>query len=193
MASPNQRTRIIEAAYRTLAERGYEATSIKHIAQAAGVAPGLIHYYFASKAELLAAVVQEAADRVVRQRAALGRATAGRALADAAVEQISRRVAGEPEWYRLRYDLFSLGLRNPTLAQSVAGLLAAGRASIGVNLRRLAQGNAGPVVPREAVAAILQASFDGLALQKLVDPDFDFDGACQVLFQLARAVSYTDG
>src|SRR5262249_37216641 len=87
----DQRARIIEAAYVTLAERGYDATSIKDIAQVAGVAPGLIHYYFASKAELLAAVVQEASDRVARGRLALGEAKSGSALADAAVARVTDR------------------------------------------------------------------------------------------------------
>jgi AcrR family transcriptional regulator len=188
----DQRARIIEAAYVTLAERGYDATSIKDIAQAAGVAPGLIHYYFASKAELLAAVVQEASDRVARGRLALGEAKSGAALADAALARVTERVTHEPDWYRLRYDLFALGLRNPALAQSVAGLLATGRASIAANLRPLATSDVRPVADRETVAAIMQASFDGLALQKVIDPEFDFEGACRLLFRLARQVDYTD-
>src|ERR671939_119846 len=76
-ASPDMRAHLVEAAYRVLAERGYEAMSIKDVASAAGVAPGLIHYYFASKAELLLAVVREAAARAARKRAALGQTAAG--------------------------------------------------------------------------------------------------------------------
>ncbi|TMD16238.1 MAG: helix-turn-helix transcriptional regulator, partial [Chloroflexi bacterium] len=39
------RDRILEAAYRTLVRRGYHETSMKDIAEEAGVAPGLAHYY----------------------------------------------------------------------------------------------------------------------------------------------------
>jgi AcrR family transcriptional regulator len=182
------RARLIDAAYRTLAEDGYEAMSIKDVARAAGVAPGLIHYYFASKTDLLLAVVREAAARAAGERASLGQAAAGAQLAAAAVRQISGRLAREPEMYRLRFDLFALGLRHPNLAPAVAELLADGRASIVRNLPRLATDAAGPVVEREALAAVFQAAFDGLALQKLVDPSVDYERALATLFTLAREV-----
>jgi AcrR family transcriptional regulator len=182
------RAHLVEAAYRTLAERGYEATSIKDVARAAGVAPGLVHYYFASKAELLLAVVGEAAARAAQQRAALGQAAAGEQLAAAAVHQISGRLAREPEAYRLRFDLFALGLRHPDIGAALAELLADGRASIAGNLPRLATAAAGPVVEREALAAVFQAAFDGLGLQKLIDPAFAYERALSTLFTLVREV-----
>ena len=52
------REQIIQAAYRVLAEQGYDAATIKAIAREAGVAPGLLHYYFASKDELLVEVAE---------------------------------------------------------------------------------------------------------------------------------------
>ena len=52
--------RIIEAAYRALVKRGYHETSMKDIAAEAGVAPGLAHYYFESKEDLLVAVIEHA-------------------------------------------------------------------------------------------------------------------------------------
>lgn len=48
-----RRGELIEAAIRTIAERGYDQTTIRDIAQAAGTAPGSIHYHFASREELL--------------------------------------------------------------------------------------------------------------------------------------------
>ncbi|WP_200306706.1 TetR/AcrR family transcriptional regulator [Paracraurococcus ruber] len=50
--------RLVEAAARCFAERGYEATSVSEIAEAAGVVPSLINTYFLGKAGLLYAVVQ---------------------------------------------------------------------------------------------------------------------------------------
>src|SRR5216683_2405650 len=51
------RERIVAAAFRSLAEHGYEAATVKDIAREAGVAPGLVHYYFETKEELLLAAI----------------------------------------------------------------------------------------------------------------------------------------
>src|SRR4051794_29994072 len=57
---PDARERLISAGYRVLAERGYEATTVKEVAREAGVNQGLVHYYFGSKDALLLAVTAEA-------------------------------------------------------------------------------------------------------------------------------------
>jgi AcrR family transcriptional regulator len=48
--------RILAAALEGFARSGVEATSIRDVAAGAGVSPGLVQHYFASKAELRAAV-----------------------------------------------------------------------------------------------------------------------------------------
>src|SRR4029079_2257477 len=57
------RAAIVAAAYRVLAEQAYEPTTIQQIARVAGVAPGLVHYYFDSKEQLLGEVLQLCAAR----------------------------------------------------------------------------------------------------------------------------------
>ncbi|MGI5404944.1 TetR family transcriptional regulator [Streptomyces sp. CA-135486] len=53
-----QADKIIAAARRSFASRGYAATSLRSVAQDAGVDPGLVHYYFRTKTGLLEAVMQ---------------------------------------------------------------------------------------------------------------------------------------
>jgi AcrR family transcriptional regulator len=53
-----RRAQIVEVALRLFARQGFDGTSTKQIAQAAGVAEGLIFHYFPTKAQLLAAVLQ---------------------------------------------------------------------------------------------------------------------------------------
>src|SRR4030088_3507832 len=56
---PDQtKDRIVDAAYRALVKRGYHETSMKDIAAEAGVAPGLAHYYFETKEDLLVAAIE---------------------------------------------------------------------------------------------------------------------------------------
>jgi AcrR family transcriptional regulator len=57
--SPLQRERLLDVAVQAFAHDGIKASSLRSIAQQAGVTPALINYYFGNKAKLLAAVVKE--------------------------------------------------------------------------------------------------------------------------------------
>src|ERR1051325_1811277 len=50
---------IKDALLSVMAERGFDAATVAHIAQAAGLAPGLVHYHFASKQQILLALVRD--------------------------------------------------------------------------------------------------------------------------------------
>lgn len=53
-----RRIQLIDTALRVFAEKGWDATSIPDLAQAAGIAQGLMYHYFRNKEELLLAVVE---------------------------------------------------------------------------------------------------------------------------------------
>ncbi|SCE34726.1 transcriptional regulator, TetR family [Streptomyces sp. IgraMP-1] len=55
--TPAARDRILAAAREEFSARGYDKTSIRRIAQAAGVDPALVHHYFGTKDEIFAAAV----------------------------------------------------------------------------------------------------------------------------------------
>jgi len=52
------KTQILDTAEILFAEQGYSATSIRRLADEAGVNPALIHYYFGNKKELLLKVME---------------------------------------------------------------------------------------------------------------------------------------
>lgn len=56
----NQDTRelILDAARKGFSERGYDGTSIRHIATGAGVDPALVHHYFGNKDQLFLAAMR---------------------------------------------------------------------------------------------------------------------------------------
>ncbi len=60
----SRRDQLLEAAARLFASRGYEGTSIRHIADAVGMLPGSIYYHFKSKEELLIAVHEQGVNQV---------------------------------------------------------------------------------------------------------------------------------
>ncbi|MBM7118016.1 TetR/AcrR family transcriptional regulator [Archangium primigenium] len=82
MARPSnteeRRRQIVQGLLRVMAERGYERASIAEIARAAGLSPGLVHYHFTQKQEVLLALVEQLAARSVeRLRTRLERTRAG--------------------------------------------------------------------------------------------------------------------
>jgi AcrR family transcriptional regulator len=58
-ADADTRGRILDAAQKLFAARGYAATTTKSIAEAAGVATGLVFYHFPSKQRLLEELLEE--------------------------------------------------------------------------------------------------------------------------------------
>lgn len=71
-----RRSEIAQAMLSIMARDGYERASIAAIARCAGLAPGLIHYHFRNKQEILLAVIDELRGRVrARYRARLTRAS----------------------------------------------------------------------------------------------------------------------
>ena len=57
--SPGTRERILDAAERLFAERGFDATSTSSIAELANVPKGLVFYYFPRKVDILRALLDE--------------------------------------------------------------------------------------------------------------------------------------
>ncbi|GHH50038.1 TetR/AcrR family transcriptional regulator [Streptomyces candidus] len=61
------RERILQATVDVVDERGYEATTLGHIADRAGTARGLVSYYFPGKRQLLQSAVHRLMHRTIRE------------------------------------------------------------------------------------------------------------------------------
>ncbi|AGC47194.1 TetR family transcriptional regulator [Myxococcus stipitatus DSM 14675] len=64
-----RRQQIVLGLLRVMSERGYERASVNEIAKAAGLSPGLVHYHFSDKQEILLVLVEQLAARA-RERVA---------------------------------------------------------------------------------------------------------------------------
>ena len=76
-SGPGARERILEAARAQFAERGYDKTSVRGIAKAAGVDAALVHHYFGTKDEVFAAAIEVSMDPATVVPAVLGEGTEG--------------------------------------------------------------------------------------------------------------------
>jgi AcrR family transcriptional regulator len=179
--------RIIAAATKILAEKGYEATTLREISREAQAAPGLVHYYFGGKDELLVEVLQAAGQQFHQRMEHLAQQLPGGLSLDAFLTHLYERIDLEPEVYRLRYESFSLGLHNPVIEPKVRERLAQRRNEIGSVLAKVLENmEKTENVKRFSLdptllAALLLALFDGLALQKIMDPTFDLEAAYHLL------------
>jgi AcrR family transcriptional regulator len=178
----DNRERLIDAGYSLLSEKGIDATTVKEIARKADVSPGLFHYYFASKDELLLAVIYEAGARFHQQlMQELRKLSSERTFADVAMLAVATVSREHTAWYRLRYELYALGLRNPDFLSAIGEMLAKGREGIAQTI----QEQMGLEETRaQAIAAVFHACTDGLALQQLAQPGLDLTAAYELVQHL---------
>ena len=170
------RRRLVEAASRLFAERGYRDASVQAIGEAAGVSRGSIFWHFGSKEGLLLAVVEQAFARwesetlVPNVGEAVGLEAIRRGL-----DAHRAFLAGEGErTQRLFFVLFfeALGPRPELLGRFVelhAHLrgLAADWLRAGTDVR--------DDIDPDGAAAMLVGALGGVAYQRLAYPKLDLD------------------
>lgn len=66
LKAPQRREQLIEVATKLFAERGYESTTTKEIARAAGVTEPILYRHFASKQELFVAIVRAMSEQTLK-------------------------------------------------------------------------------------------------------------------------------
>lgn len=167
------RGRILEAACRVFARRGYEAATVEEITAECGIAKGALYSHFASKEELFRTVLLEQVRRRAAETAA--RLEPGLPLR----ESILRIVEGswatyrtDPIWSPLFMEFWALAGRNEWGRRAVAALFdhcsaALARFLSGAQRRGLVR----PDVDVQRAARLLLAVNDGLLLQWQAQPD----------------------
>lgn len=157
------RGRILAQALRLFAEHGYEQTSVRMIAQAAGVAQGLLYNYFESKEALLRAIFEQSMAQVQASFAAAEAAAPG--------EQIERLVRASLAIVRdnLLFWRLSYGVRGqPAVLAGLGGALQGWLAAIRATVERYVREAGAPKPALEA--EVLFALIDGVAQHYALEP-----------------------
>ncbi len=175
------RTRIVDAAFTALARDGYEATTVKHIADEAGVAPGLVHYYFKSKEDLVVAALAVCCEQM-----------ALRGDGDPGTEAMSRlaefksNLRENRQVHGLFVEMLGIGLHNPAVAAGVVAFMRQDRALVESLVRDvIAVREDRSQAEAPALAAAISAAVIGIIAQNLVDPEFQADAAVDALTAMA--------
>lgn len=163
--SPDERRQaIIEATLAVAQRQGLGATTVRDVAAEMGTSSGLVHHYFASMDEVLAAAFEHAAGGDLdRARAAIAAAGGPSAQLDAFIE--SYAPAQGDRTMQLWLDAWSEAARRPALQEVSRRLNRAWQAVVRDVIERGVSVGAFTADDPEASAWRLLSVLDGLALQ----------------------------
>jgi AcrR family transcriptional regulator len=180
--STETRQRILEAAFRTLSRRGYENTTIKDIAEEAGVAPGLVHYYFKSKQELVLAVLAVCCAKLRQPEAVDSTADVLEAFG-----HFKASLHTEQDSNGLFVELVGVGLHDPEVGAGVLDFLRQNRGHVEAITRDVLAARELPSDAAVALAGVVWGACMGITIQYLVDPEFDAEAAVDALAAMSIA------
>ncbi len=181
---PDTRERILEAAFTVLSRQGYENSSIKDIAEEAGVAQGLVHYHFKSKQQLVLAVLE-----FVCQKVEIGAAT-GEAGALEAFADMKRTLVDSRDANSLYVQLIGVGLHDALVGGGVRDFIRSERAHIEDLARQVLGERKQFDGAARGIAGVVWAAVLGIMIQNLVDPEFDADEAVDTLAAMSLSAVY---
>jgi AcrR family transcriptional regulator len=158
------RRRILDAALRLFAAHGYAGTSIRMIAESAGISVGLMYNYFPTKADLLGALFAESMRDVEASFASADAEPTPARRIERLVKSAFEILDGNRDFWRLSY-----GVRmQPAVVRGLGKRLRAWTATIQSTLARYLR-DAGSRQP-ELDAALLFALIDGASQHYVLDP-----------------------
>ena len=165
--------RIVDAMRSSVARRGAAGSTFDHVAREAGVSRGLLHYYFGTKERLLVEVVRRDCDiRMDILDAALADVRTAEDFVDALVRSLEDVLENDPDFYALLFEITTMARRNDEIAGELSDLYRRTRRHVADLLQaKQDEGVLRLADEPEAVAAILFALGDGIALQVLHAPD----------------------
>ncbi|MDP3858289.1 MAG: TetR family transcriptional regulator [Stagnimonas sp.] len=178
-AADERRRRLIAAAIRVIGRDGLAAASTRAVAAEAGMNQAMLHYSFASKDALLAAVL----DEIHAGIAGLLTTSVGRARSlRGGIERVARafwaHAAATPELQRVQYELTLYALTTPGHEGLARHQYQGYVTALSTALAGLPAGRGAAPLP--VLAGLCVAAMDGLILQLLATGDH---AACEAQLQ----------
>ena len=186
--------RIVDAMRSSVARRGVAGSTFDHVAREAGVSRGLLHYYFGTKERLLAEVVRRDCDvRMARLDETLEGADSAEDVLAGLLANLGELVERDHDVVTLAFELFTLSRRNDEIAAEFAELTRRLREQLSAALAaKQEEGVVQLAAPPEAVADVLFALADGLALRMLAEPGRDQAGMLAAAVAMVRPLLGVD-
>ena len=168
------RARILAAAGRLIAERGYRAASVDDIAAAAGFSKGAVYWHFGSKEDLLHTLIDERLrDRTEAMLARLEEAPPEVDTGHEVGDRYMGLLVEDPELVLLANEYWSMAVRDPKLRRRYAKRQAERREALAnaLQVRQEHRGTPDVGLPTIEAATAFLALASGLAMERLIDAD----------------------
>lgn len=166
------RDRLLETALGLFLARGYAATTLDHIADAAGLTKGAVYSNFSSKDDLFLALYAARVDEWVRDVEAAALRGTFEEITRANARRIVARQRREPEWHALLLEFTTYAVRSPELRRRVAK---EHRRLVEAIARTMEQAAAREgrklLFPAKTLAHAASALASGVRIERDIDPD----------------------
>jgi AcrR family transcriptional regulator len=180
------RERLIDAVLVVVARNGLGGANVKAIAREAGITPGLLHYHFATKDEVLFAAVDRAGRAYIAALDELIDTHSAEGLFDAYLAFALGSLQEHRPLFALRFALAIRAINDP----QTAARLAEGDAEVSRRLATIVACRAARCAPNEddrIEARMIKAAFEGMMLSWLSRPDFPMEPALKRFAAQVRA------
>jgi AcrR family transcriptional regulator len=167
------RSELLDAAGRVFARCGYHAAKLEEIAAEAGYTTGAVYSNFSGKKELFLALSErELGKRLADYRAVAEASSSPDSVEHTATDRFGQFIREDPDWPLLFFEFWAYGARNRELRAEfvkqreaevaiIASAVKRQTAAVGVELP----------LPPEQVAVGIGALINGLAFERVLDPD----------------------
>lgn len=182
----DRRHQILDAAGTCFARSGFHQTTMQDVAAEAGMSPGNIYRYFASKDALIAGMTERDRAMILQDFSAIADETnLIDALAGLARKHLVEGTCGQSA---LALEIWSEGARNPVVGAMIRGIERAVHEGLCDVLRRVqSQGRVAPGVNVDDVARFIGTLVDGLFKRRALEDDFDGEWAVALIVAVTEA------
>lgn len=167
------RDELLGAALRVFARRGYRHAGVDEIAAEAGYSKGVVYWHFASKEELLLALIDERIDGPMREMVALlESAPRDRDMAREATRAFTRQLENQRDVLVLDREYWSIAFRDAELRARYAERQAELREVLarGLEARVRHLGTPDLPMPAQDIARVVLGIIAGLTVDELIEP-----------------------
>jgi AcrR family transcriptional regulator len=165
------RRALLDAAFAVFGRQGIARTSLSDIAAEAGLTKGAVYSNFASKDELLLAIMEDHLIERMHDATAVfdGLASTPEAVREAGARLLASMVS-DATWHRLLLEYYTLAVHDATMLESLAARRGELRATVAaaIEAAATARGIVLPISPAELAVTLLALS-NGFAMERAID------------------------
>jgi TetR/AcrR family transcriptional repressor of bet genes len=186
-----RRRQIVEAMIRVMARRGYANASVAAIAEEAGLTPGLVHYHFRNKREVLFALIERLARKVgERYDAMAAEAARPRERVMAFVDaHLARGPAADPDAVACWVAVGAVALADPAVREAYAQVVRRQVDRLDALVRETLEAEGGRVEEAPRLAGGLFAAVEGAFRLAVIGPGLVPEGsAAETVREMARGL-----